>query len=293
VAGNLLLRESLSAPIEDLALIFSAAQLPTPPGSTTITWAAAIIALVLCGGFLVIYQTGMRQIQLAEQQQDFVSAVSHELKTPLTSIRMYGEILKAGWADEAKKRTYYDFIFSESERLTRLINNVLQLARLTRNEHPVDLADMKVNVLLDQVTSKVSSAIDSAGFALELQFEPSALDASVRVDADAFIQVMINLVDNALKFSASASHRTIQLRCRLKNSSIEFSVRDFGPGVAKDQMKRIFRLFYRAENELTRETVGTGIGLALVRQLVDAMHGEVDLVNREPGAEFRVVLPRL
>lgn len=293
LAGNLLLRANLTAPTADLALIFSAAQLPTPPGSTTITWAAAIIALVLCGGFLVIYQTSMRQIQVAEQQQDFVSAVSHELKTPLTSIRMYGEILRAGWADEAKKRTYYDYIFSESERLTRLINNVLQLARLTRNEHPVDLADMKVNVLLDQVTSKVSSAIESAGFAMEAQFEPSALDASVRVDADAFAQIMINLVDNALKFSANAAGKSIQLGCRLKSDGVEFSVRDFGPGVAKDQMKRIFRLFYRTENELTRETVGTGIGLALVRQLVDAMHGQVDLVNRSPGAEFRVVLPRL
>ncbi len=291
LAGNLLLRANLSAPAADLGLIFSAAQLPVPPGSTTITWAAAIIALVLCAGFIVIYQTGMRQIRLAEQQQDFVSAVSHELKTPLTSIRMYGEILKAGWADEAKKRTYYDFIFSESERLTRLINNVLQLARLTRNEHPHKLADIQVQELLEQVTSKVSSAVESAGFVLEARVEPPALNASVRVDTDAFAQIMINLVDNALKFSANASRKTIELGCRLKDGGVEFSVRDFGPGVAKDQMKMIFKLFYRSENELTRVTVGTGIGLALVSQLVDAMHGEIDLVNREPGAEFRVVVP--
>ena len=292
LAGNLLLRANLSAPAADLGLIFSAAQLPAPPGSTTITWAAAIIALVLCAGFIVIYRTGMRQIRLAEQQQDFVSAVSHELKTPLTSIRMYGEILKAGWADEAKKRTYYDFIFSESERLTRLINNVLQLARLTRNEYPYNLADIQVRELLEQVTAKVSSAVESAGFVLEARPEAPVLDASVRVDTDAFAQIMINLVDNALKFSANASRKTIQLGCRLKDGGVEFSVRDFGPGVAKDQMKMIFKLFYRSENELTRETVGTGIGLALVRQLVDAMHGEIDLVNREPGAEFRVVVPR-
>ena len=79
----------------------------------------------------------------------------------------------------------------------------------------------------------------------------------------------------------------------MKDSGVEFRVRDFGPGVAKDQMKKIFLLFYRSANELTRETVGTGIGLALVKELVDSMHGTVDMVNRDPGAEFRVLLPRL
>ena len=100
---------------------------------------ALLLTLVLCGGFYLLYRLGLGQIQLARQQQDFVSAVSHELKTPLTSIRMYGEILREGWASEEKKKRYYDYIHDESERLSRLISNVLQLARMTHNDLQVDL----------------------------------------------------------------------------------------------------------------------------------------------------------
>ena len=96
-------------------------------------------------------------------------------------------------------------------------------------------------------------------------------------------------MDNAIKFSASAEQKVIDIGCqRLRDGSVQFSVRDYGPGIPGGQMKKIFKLFYRSESELTRETVGTGIGLALVHQLARAMGGQVDVVNREPGAEFRV-----
>src|SRR6185295_505370 len=119
LAGTPLHRARLSPPFGDLELAFSVNQLPSAPGALLLLWISLTLAVV--------------QLRLARQQQDFVSAVSHELKTPLTSIRMYGEMLKAGWADDAKKQTYYDYIHSESERLSRLIENVLQLARLTRS----------------------------------------------------------------------------------------------------------------------------------------------------------------
>ncbi|MCZ6802870.1 MAG: hypothetical protein O7D86_02755 [Proteobacteria bacterium] len=124
--GSLLYQDHLSAPLSDLELIFSINHLPAGPAGTVINWVAIILIMVLCGGFLLMYRLGLGQINLARQQQDFVSAVSHELKTPLTSIRMYGEMLREGWADEDKKKTYYNFIHDESERLSRLINNVLQ-----------------------------------------------------------------------------------------------------------------------------------------------------------------------
>jgi signal transduction histidine kinase len=110
----------------------------------------------------------------------------------------------------------------------------------------------------------------------------------VAVDADAFTQIVINLVDNAIKFSKNAEHKIIEIGSRLSGDKrILFSVRDYGPGIPADQMKKIFQLFYRSESELTRETVGTGIGLAIVHQLALAMDGNVDLINVEPGAEFR------
>jgi len=287
--GTLLYQTRLSAPLGDLELILSINRLPAGAGGRVITWLAAILLLVLCGGVYMLYRLGARQIDLTRQQQDFVSAVSHELKTPLTSIRMYGEILREGWASDDKKKTYYDYIFDESERLSRLIANVLQLARMTRNNLQGEKKLLPVAELMDGIRSRVSAQATRAGFELNLNCDAGAGRNAIEVDPDWFIQIFINLVDNAAKFSAGVEQKVIDVGCQLLcDGSIQFSVRDYGPGVPEDQIKKIFKLFYRSENELTRETVGTGIGLALVHQLARAMGAHVDVVNCEPGAEFRV-----
>ncbi len=292
LGGALLYRTRLSAPLADMDLIFSIRRLPPGPGASVITWTGVTLALVLVAGFYLMYRLGSGQIALARQQRDFVSAVSHELKTPLTSIRMYGEMLREGWAPEDKKQTYYDYIHAESERLSRLIGNVLELARMTRGEVHVNVKPIAAGELMDNIRSKVSSQIEHAGFTLRLRCHAAAGEAIVDADADAFAQIVINLVDNALKFSARASEHAIDIGCRCSSDgTVQFAVRDYGPGVPRDQMKQIFKLFYRAENELTRETVGTGIGLALAHQLALAMHAKLDVVNKDPGAEFRVSFP--
>jgi signal transduction histidine kinase len=200
-------------------------------------------------------------------------------------------MLKAGWADEAKKRTYYDYIHGESERLSRLIDNVLQLARLTRNTQRFDMQRIAVTQLLDVVRSRAGTPADGSGFALEID-DQTPPGSAVCVDPDCFTQIVINLVDNALKFAARAERKTVVIGSRLGgNGTVLFTVRDFGPGIPKGQLRKIFELFYRPENELTRETAGTGIGLALVRQLAVAMGGTVDVRNAEPGAEFRLTFP--
>jgi signal transduction histidine kinase len=290
--GALLYRTQLSSPFTGLELIFNLSHLPAGPGSRVVVWSAVIILLVLCGGTWLMYRLGLRQIALMNQQQDFISAVSHELKTPLTSIRMYGEMLKQGWVDESKKKTYYDFIFDESERLTRLINNVLQLARLTRKDFEINVKQVSIGELLDTIRSKITTQIERSGFTLNMRADESARAALLEVDTDVFTQILINLVDNALKFSARAETKAVDIEVRVQSDGqAVFSVRDYGPGIPKNQLTRIFRLFYRAGDELTRETAGTGIGLALVRQLTLAMRGRVDVLNREPGAEFRLVFP--
>jgi two-component sensor histidine kinase len=289
LAGDVLHRARLSPPFGDLELTFLVDALPTAPGTSLLAWVAVTLTAVLCGGFVLMYRFGAGQMRLARQQQDFVSAVSHELKTPLTSIRMYGEMLKAGWADEAKRQIYYEYIHSESERLSRLIENVLQLARLTRNTQRFDLKSVAVAELLDLVRSKVATQVERAGFALTVR-DDTPEGTAVVVDVDCAAQIFINLVDNAVKFSAAAAEKTVEIAARRNgDGSVLMTVRDHGPGVPKTQMKKIFELFYRPENELTRETVGTGIGLALVRQLAAAMGARVDVRNCEPGAEFRLV----
>jgi signal transduction histidine kinase len=289
--GEMLYRSRLSAPLDSLEFIFSINRLPAPAGAAVLGWVTMVLAIVLVGGFYALYRLGIGQINLARQQQDFVASVSHELKTPLTSIRMYGEMLKEGWADEEKQKQYYNYIHDESERLSRLISNVLQLAKISRNEPQYDLQPVAVSQLMSSAESKISSQVERAGFGL--RFVNDVDDASISVDEDCFMQIVINLVDNAIKFSKDAEEKIVEVRSKSSADGVVFSVRDYGPGVPQDQMKKIFELFYRSESELTRETVGTGIGLAIVYQLATAMGGSVDLVNVEPGAEFRVVFPAL
>ena len=290
--GTLLYRTRLSAPLASMELLFSVTQLPVGPGASVILWTAGVLAIVLSIGVWLMYRVGASQLALAQQQQDFVSAVSHELRTPITSIRMYAEMLQQGWASEDKKRGYYRFIVQESERLSRLISNVLQLARVTRNDFAVQLQEIGVADLMDGVQSKLTSQVQHAGFELRMQVADSATTTVLLVDADAFSQCLINLLDNALKFAASAAHKVVEIGCQLdSDGQLDITVRDHGPGVARDQMKLIFTLFYRAENELTRETVGTGIGLALVHQLMRAMHGSIDVANAKPGAIFTLRFP--
>lgn len=288
----LLYRSRLSSPLDGLELIYRIRRLPPGPGASVLAWVTALIAVVFCGGFVALYRLGAGQIELARQQQDFVSAVSHELKTPLTSIRMYGEMLKEGWAEPGKRQQYYEYIHEESERLTRLIGNVLQLASISRNQPKLDMKPAEVGRLMQDVVDRIADQVRHAGFELRVERDPRADAVKVEVDPDCFVQIMLNLVDNAIKFSARSDARAIELSSRPgPDGSIRFSVRDFGPGIPANQMKKIFRLFYRAGNELTRETVGTGIGLAIVHELTHAMNGKVDVVNRDPGAEFTLTIP--
>lgn len=292
--NTLLYRRALTAPFDDLELVFSINQLPRGPGANVLIWSTIVICIVFLAGFFALYRLGMGQLRLARQQQDFVSAVSHELKTPLTSIRMYSEMLKEGWADENKQKQYYEYIHDESERLTRLIANVLQLAKISRSDPEFDIQPVQVGELMSQIESKIASQVERGGFTLELSREGDVNDARIQVDTDCFAQVVINLVDNAIKFSRDATTKAIHITARQsKDNTVTFSVRDHGPGIPKDQLKKIFQLFYRTESELTRETVGTGIGLAIVHQLVTAMKGRVDVINRDPGVQFDVSFPQI
>jgi signal transduction histidine kinase len=145
---------------------------------------------------------------------------------------------------------------------------------------------------MSNIESKIASQVERAGFALNFDREKATDDAHINIDEDCFAQIIINLVDNAIKFSKDAERKAIDIGSKLTaDNQVQFTVRDHGPGIPRNQMKKIFRMFYRSESELTRETVGTGIGLAIVHQLATAMDGKVDVVNADPGAEFRISFP--
>jgi two-component system, OmpR family, phosphate regulon sensor histidine kinase PhoR len=284
----------LSAPFGDLQLVFALNRLEPGPAAMLARWTGVVLLAVLLLGFFALYRLGLSQLRLARQQQDFVAAVSHELKTPLTSIRMYGELLREGWVPEDKRGEYYAYIHDESERLSRLIGNILQLARMESQELALELRTVPVSELFDLLRSRLSTQVERAGFTATFHLDADLAAQHVEVDPDALLQIHINLVDNALKFSAHAEHKAVEIAARAEGSGTAlFSVRDHGPGVPRAHVRRIFELFQRGGDALAGETTGTGIGLALVRQLALAMGGSVEVVNREPGAEFQVRLPLL
>jgi signal transduction histidine kinase len=164
---------------------------------------------------------------------------------------------------------------------------------MSRGQHRLKLTKCELGRLLEEIRPKLAAQAEQAGFTLTLQCEEAASAALLEVDGDALTQVLINLVDNALKFSAGCARREVELGCRtIGGNRLRLWVRDYGPGVARDQRRKIFTMFYRSEDEMTRETRGTGIGLALVQRLMTAMHGSVEVTGRDPGAEFQLDLPR-
>ena len=167
----------------------------------------------------------------------------------------------------------------------------MRLSRLTRSDDEVTLQPHAVSEVIKTIEDTVKAQIERTEFDFALTVDDGVESAVVSADLDALCQVFINLIDNALKFSGDAEEKRIDMRCQTEGESVLFSVRDFGPGIPQDQLKKIFQLFYRSESELTRETVGTGIGLAIVQELVSTMGGSVDVMNKNPGAEFRVTLP--
>jgi len=202
------------------------------------------------------------------------------------------KLLREGWASEEKKRSYYDYIHDESERLSRLIGNVLQLARLERGSLALECQPQTADALVRLAYSKIERQLEPAGFRVQAAAAAGCAQREVMVDSDTFVQIMINLADNAAKFAAAAERRDIVLGVALHGTrALRFSLRDYGPGVDVSQRQRIFELFYRPDDDATRAAPGAGIGLALVRQLARAMGGEIDVVNRDPGAEFGLILP--
>jgi len=281
-----------AAPFDGLEARLALAPLADDEGSSAwlkpITFALGL-AIVL--GLYALYRMAAVQVRFAERRSNFVAAVSHELKTPLTAIRMYGEMLRDDLVEsDAKRREYYATITSETERLGRLINNVLELSRLERDERPVQLTAGDVSSSVAEVLTLFQPHAEREGFTLTFQADP-ALPA-VRFDRDALAQVLFNLLDNALKYGRSGAERRIDVRCTARDDGVEVAIRDLGQGVDDALLGSIFEPFFRAQNELTREQPGTGIGLALVRGLLERMGGSVTARNLRPGFVVAIALPR-
>jgi signal transduction histidine kinase len=258
-------------------------------GSLGALYALAAVLLALgAAGLFAVYRTAAVVMHYAERRSNFAAAVTHELKTPLTAIRMYAEMLRDGLVpSDAKRQEYYATITGESERLSRLVDNVLEFSKLEGGRRELAVAVGMVGPVLEDAAEKLAPHAASLGFALAVRVA-SDLPA-VRFDRDALLQVLFNLVDNAMKYAKSSNRRTVELEARREGDAVLVAVRDFGPGVARAHLERVFEPFYRGESELTRTTKGTGIGLALVKELAERMGAVVSGANADGGG-FRVRL---
>ena len=252
----------------------------------------AVLVLAIGTGSWLIVADLKRQLTLARQKTDFVSNVSHELKTPLTSIRMFSELLAEGRVtDSAKQRSYLGIITAESARLTRLINNVLDFARIERGEKKYHFEECELVSIVKETAESYRPHLEANGFQLELQLPAAALP--VNGDRDALAQVIVNLLSNAEKYSGA--RKEIVLQVEQRTSPVPYvvvSVLDRGLGVPRGCEQRIFEKFYRAHDSLSSGIQGSGLGLTLARQIARAHGGEVAYEPREGGGScFSLRLP--
>ena len=286
-AGTGVARENFSLvhifprPFSFLRARLACEDIPRSASRSTLNVLMAVIAAVLSLGLLAIYQSARVVVDLSEKRTRFVSSVTHELKTPLTNIRMYIEMLEQGIArDLEREQDYFRIIGSESARLSRLINNVLEFSKLEKKQRPVELKLGTMEEVVAEVEEVMSEKLRQEGFTLTVdrtQVEPFYYDREVMV------QVLINLIENSMKFGRDSAQRKIKLSVSGQGHWVKVGVSDTGPGIPHRELKKIFEDFYRGEDSLIKATKGTGLGLALVKKLAAAMNGRVTAENN-PGA---------
>ncbi len=265
--------------------------IPPSAGRGTLNLALAVLAGVVVLGLLAIYHSTGKILDFSERQSRFVSAVTHELKTPLTNIRMYIEMLEQGMArDPEREQGYFRILRSEGARLTRLITNVLELAKLEKKHRRPNLQHGRFAEVLADVEDLMQTALEQAGFHLKVE---NSLREPFRYDREIMVQVLINLIENSLKFGRSAPLKEITLRVGEAGAHVRIEVADTGPGIPARDLKKVFTDFYRADTAVTSAAGGTGIGLALVRRFVALLGGGIAAANNpDAGCTIRIDLPR-
>jgi signal transduction histidine kinase len=270
---------------------------PTRIGRTarTLQWTIGLIVLVLVaaivsGGSLVAADV-RRQMRLAQQKTDFVSNVSHELKTPLTSIRMFADLLaEKRVPDEQRQSTYLRIISAEAARLTRLINNVLDFARLERGAPPGEHRDCDLVDAVRDVVETCGPHLEAAGIAFQHEIEAESLP--IRGDRDALAQIILNLVSNAEKYGGN----DVLVRVRRQETSAGalgcVDVLDRGPGIPAEKVRTVFEPFHRLDDSLASGIPGSGLGLTLARRMARSHGGDVTYSARAGGGScFTLTVP--
>ena len=257
---------------------------------TTFFTAVLVLLLgVIALGLGASYRLVRRESEMARLKSDFVANVSHDLKTPVALIRMFGETLEMNRVpNEATRREYYGVITRESERLTRLIDNVLDFSRIEGGRQRYEIARGHLEPVVHETIEAFRHPLAQQGFKVDVEVEPDLPE--VALDAEAIKQALANLVDNAMKYSDTRRH--LSVTARSVGGEVRIEVADEGIGIPAREHERIFEKFYRIGRSETQGRRGSGVGLALVKHIVEAHGGRVTVDSRlGEGSRFTIHLP--
>lgn len=261
---------------------------PAPEGSfahvaLAAAWAAFALSALIAGLAL------NSLVSLSERRMEFVSAVTHELRTPLTTLRLYSDMLAGGMVPAERCAEYLQTMRRESDRLSQLVQNVLDHARLERRAWTPAVRPIAVADLIERAAPLLRERCNAAGMTLAIsRAEPP--DARVRADAEIVERILFNLVDNACKYAARSQDRRVAIAVSAQGRRVYFDVSDAGPGVPPAVARKLFSPFHRG-GSLAPPGPGVGLGLALARRWARGLGGRLDLVaHRPPGARFRLTL---
>jgi|GEM_PF-28772 len=252
------------------------------------------IALITALGLMTLLISVL--IRISQQRADFVAAVTHEMRTPLTTFQMYTEMLRGGMVKPEAKADYLNTLHSESIRLNRLIENVLSFARLeksTKDANAQDALQTTVGALIDSTAPRFEEQVNRAGGQWRVHADENTRQAVVLLRPQTFDQILSNLVDNACKYAVGEKTPEVCLSVDLENNQACFAISDQGPGLTPAEAKRVFRAFHRTQKQRQSATPGIGLGLAISRRLAQSADGDLIYQTVDGSAHFVLCVPRL
>ena len=251
--------------------------------------ATILVLLVLIGGVALTIRATDREARLAQAKANFVANVSHELKTPLSLLSLFSEILELDLVKNDEKRTeYYRVMRHESRRLNKVIDNILDFSKIEAGRKTYNFAEGDIAEVIENVLSNYRYQITNSGFDIQTNIQPDL--PPVSIDRDAMAQAISNLLDNAIKYSRDVKQLSINAECRGSDLSVEIA--DRGIGIPRAEQAKIFEKFYRVGNGLVHDVKGSGLGLSLVKHIVEAHKGTISVESDVgKGSRFTILLP--
>ena len=248
-----------------------------------------VIDIILFVGIWFMLKNLRKEIELAKIKSDFVSNVSHELRTPLSLISLFSETLATGRiTSPEKKNEYYKIIYQESGRLSRIVDKILSFYKIEEKNKTYKFKHVDINLIVEKIIETYSYHLSNSGFTFEFKVEESI--PLINGDEEAIAEAVINLIDNSMKYCTDK--KEIEISTGGGNNFVFIKVKDYGIGIPLDKQKKIFEKFFRAQDGLTHNTKGAGLGLTIVKNIMDEHKGEISVVSSEgEGSCFTLKFP--